>query len=259
MTSANTDKKASRWHAIFRLLSLDCALSLWEQMGLDLKEDEQRFVQHAARLAHLIFQDGARNYYDANYSKVDSSINVFGFSLSVYRGEHFRQQVTNWCERDFIQVDSLSMTVEEAWKVAFIKLAKNYPELNCPLELHVGKVKWLVHRVENLCLFDERLTNFIDACTAGKKTTWDQTIYESSLSPEWEEPKLKDETTFYALLDASNVIQKRVLKKLVLDIWIDLKREFTDEEIDKLIKWYKCDMKSLFKMFPGLDAVPTMS
>jgi hypothetical protein len=238
------------------MLSLDCALPLWEQMGLDLKEDEQLFVQHAARLAHLIIQDGARNYYDANYSKVDSSINVFGFSLAEYRGENFQQRVTNWCEHDFIQVDSLSMTVEEAWKVAFIRLAKNYPELDCPLELHAGKVKWLVNKVENLCLFEERLTNFIDACTAGEKTKWDQIIYESSLSPDWEEPKLKDETTFYALLDASNVIQKRVLKKLVLDIWIDLKRELSDEEIDKLIKWYKCDMKSLLKMFPGLGTVP---
>ncbi len=110
-----SDKEMRRWHAIFRLLSLDCALPLWKQMGLNLTEEEQHFVLYAARLAHMIVQDGARNYYDANYAKVANSVELFQSLLVTYKGNDFYQQVNEWCGHDFVHNESLKMSVEESW------------------------------------------------------------------------------------------------------------------------------------------------
>ncbi len=118
------------------------------------------------------------------------------------------------------------------------------------------KAKWLISKIERLALVDERLNNFIESNTKGDKTKWDQAIYEGSLSPEGEEHKPEEETIFYALLDASNAIQKKVLNKHVMDIWNDIRAEFSKEEINNLINWYKCDMQDLIKIFPDLDMEP---
>jgi hypothetical protein len=242
------------WHAAFRLLSLDCALPIWEQMGLDLGKDDQLFVQHAARIAYLILQDGSRNYFGANYSNAKKSAKLFFSILKTYGGKAFERKISTWCKNGFVRGHG-EISPEEAWGALFIRLSSETPKLIYPLDLPESKFELLKKRIIPLAQFHEQLKTFIESNTVGQKTEWDKSIYENSFAPEGEE-KMEGDHTFYALLNASDTITKRVADKLVFEIFEDLEKEFAEEEMRKLFNWYQCEIRPLVETFPGLETVP---
>jgi hypothetical protein len=257
--STLSSKTLSHWHQVFRFLSLDCALPLWEQMGLNVNEDDKLFVKYAARVAYLIVQDGANNYYDANYSKIKEGKTIFSTCLKKYRNGNLAMNMLAWCKHDFVQEEKQYMTVEKAWSIAFGRLKKDYPNISCSLELPSEKINWLLDRVTELYVFEKRLQDFIETATRGNKSKWDQAIYEGSFAPEWDHGKIEGEDTFYALLDASNTIEKKVINKMIANIWRDIVKEFGSAHVDQLFEWYQCLMEDSIKMFPGVLEKPQTS
>jgi hypothetical protein len=241
----------SRWHSVFQLLSLDCIVPFWSEMGLAVKAEHQEQVLSAARAAYLTYQGGEAVFYDAHYDQASAEAAIDRFDEDIrHVSQSLAEHVMHWGANEFLDSSSYGALISTWWS-AVVGLKNEYPDLRHPLNLPQERIARLVELVERRLVepyrAEKRRLQLIDELALSE---WDKRVFKGSrINAESEEAAAPS-----VILDA---VMNQIANRQFLDFWSVVTSQYVSPEIAEIFAWYQNQMGHVVKRRPHLQKMPS--
>jgi hypothetical protein len=234
------------WHEAFELLSLDCWLPFWSDMGLCLPRENQMFVRNAARASYQVLHGTDCTCYDGNYDPdvTAETRDRFLMSLAAQCEPDFADRMRLWVHRN-CDSQSLGARLDFMW---FGTLCDVYHSERKPFEIIDSKLCKLKDLIRNDLIAPFQQT--------GKQTSRVQTIsdWDRNLRKAQFDPKYPDRDEIPYQPQVCLVVLSQRLKRL----WHHILELCDDTEIAALHARYRRREHTTLKRWPELDRLPML-
>lgn len=233
------------WKSIIQILSLDCALPLWEYMNLRVETDTQEVVKKIARQTYLKLRADANDFYSIDSSSGDfkNTLIVFFETLNEMSSNTTLQNLIDWKRKYYVHTVS-ACAVAYQWQLAFLDLSNEYPFLKSRLSLANEKLEELILWVKSE-MVNSPAYNLLE--TAAPSTDWDHQIFQDG--------QIDDDEVFYALDHVHLIVDMQNFYR----VWSMLLQKFQQSDMEMLLLWYGQQRKEIVQQHPELLVLPTAS
>lgn len=234
------------WHMAFKLLSLDCWLHFWGNMGVSLEREQQLLVRDAARRAYRVLHGRDRTCYDGDYSPENTAATRDRFleKLATQIGHDFADKIPHWVQRT-CNSQYLGARLDSGWfgTLCYICHAERKPD-------EIGDAQWHILRglIRNGLMVPHGQTH---KQTSMVQTTseWDLKLRKAQFDPKYPDC---DEVPCRATVNlaASSIRLQR--------LWRHITETCSESEIATLHGWYRHREQTVLKYWPELDRLPVL-